>query len=256
MLRAAAFFLALAAVAAAAPGPGFASLDPVWTNAPVRGADAPVLGNGTLFGSVWLGPAGGFNWELHRRGVPLQELGNCHLQTNDGFDTGTAALDLWNGELRGSLSSEHGEVRYLSFVVRDPSVLVIQLTHRNQGGTLLAWLPAFHAPVPHVIVTPGEVSSVQMLSTGQAIAVVQRRIESRPERKTYVVAMEPGTDAAAALAAATAVVERASQEGWAGLMVAHRTQWHRAYRDARPVAAADRAFWLQRYQSLSLGLNP
>lgn len=253
----------LICLCAGTAGPGlraepgiFAQWNPVWTSAPVRGAGAPLVGNGTLFSTVWLGPNGGLNWEIRRRDVALN-LGTCLLQTSGGFDSGDASLDLWNGELRGSVTSERGDVRYLTYAVSDPSVIVIELTHRRQGGMVLAWMPAFHTPVPHVIVTPGEVSAVQQLQAGgHAVAVVQRRIDSRPDHQGYVIAIEPGASSAAALAAASAIAEQAALLGPRELLAAHRSQWHRAYRDNVPMTAAERAFWLQHYQSLSLGLNP
>lgn len=255
-MRAGCAFLFAALIAAAAAAPvDFAQLDPVWTTAPVRGPDAPVVGNGILNASVWLGPNGGLNWELQRRDIPLQ-LGNCNLQTNGGFDTGEARLDLWNAELRGSLTSERGEVRYLTFVCSNPSVLVIVLNHRVQAGALLSWLPAFHQPVPQVATLAGEVHSVQTHGPGGgAVAVVQRRIESRMDRKVYVIAVEPGADGAAALAAATAVADRAAGLGAKVLLSAHRAQWHRDFRENRTMGREDRDYWLQRYRTLSLGLS-
>ncbi|HEY3756858.1 MAG TPA: hypothetical protein VGL42_11970 [Opitutaceae bacterium] len=248
--------LAFAAGATAGPAQGFAQLDPIWSVAPVRGAEAPVLGNGLLSASVWLGAGGGFNWELHRRDLPLA-LGNCNLQAFGGYETGDAKLDLWNAELHGSVTGEHGAVRYHSFICANPSVLVIQLGGIRPATGLLVWLPSKHSPVPSLVTTSGEVASVETTgANGAALAVVLRRIESRPEQKVYAVAVEPGATSAAALAAATGDVERASSLGFRALLAVHRAQWHGAYRANAPMTPADQAFWLQRYKALSLGTTP
>ena len=245
-----------------------------WDHAPEKWENSAFIGNGNLGAVIFLRPDGGIGWEINRSDLihagSRYSMGHVSLRVAGGIlTTGETRLDLWNAETTGSLSTAKGEIHWRSFASANPGVIVVEVTGlRGEPGVQILWLPTLARPAsagpkangypleelqppPRVVTTSGEVTSTQTFKDGGAHAVVLRRIASDPDRKVYVVAVNPGDTAARALSEASLAAERAASTGWDGLLTAHRTWWHQYYRTnflSVPDAKLEAFYWIQVYK--------
>ena len=250
--------------------------DLVWPQMPTAANQAPFIGNGSIGALIHLEGNGALGWDVNRtdvtnRGMRLA-MGHLVLLAGGPATAGTARLDLWNAEARGTLDTPNGEVQWRSFAAAAPSVLVIELSGFQPGKEVdLLWWPVLaHAPrradratpydpadlspPPLVTTGVGVVTSTQTLAGGGAFAVVLRRIFSGPQRRIYAVAVGRGAKDTSALAEAESAVARADALGYDRLRAAHRAWWQQYY-PASFVSLPDRRleafYWIQMYKLAS-----
>jgi hypothetical protein len=250
--------------------------DLVWPQMPTAANQAPFIGNGSIGALIHLEGNGALGWDVNRtdvtnRGMRLA-MGHLVLLAGGPASAGTARLDLWNAEARGTLATPNGEVQWRSFASAAPSVLVIELSGFQPGKEVdLLWWPVLaHAPrragratpydpadlnAPPLVTTGvGVVTSTQTFAGGGAFAVVLRRIFSGPQRRVYAVAIGKGAKDTSALAEAASAVERADALGYERLRAAHRAWWQQYY-PASFVSFPDRRleafYWIQMYKLAS-----
>lgn len=278
-------FLAPAALGAASVAPPvsidwpafMARQDMVWTHPPSGFGEAPFLGNGTIGALVHLAGQQ-LAWEVNRTDVTHDgvryRMGRLVLQSPaSGFDGGGARLDLWNGEVRGVLATDPGEIRWRTFAVQTPSVIVIELSGmRGQQGAGLVWLPDLARPIrggpppsaypasdlappPDVTTCPngelGVVTSVQSFVGSGAYAVALKRLSFTPDHRVYALAIGRGERGGIALAEAMDAVEEASARGLPALEAENRAWWHAYWTSSflsLPDPRLESFYWIQMYR--------
>lgn len=251
--------------------------DLVWTKNPATWEEAPFIGNGNLGATIYV-QDGALAWEVNRADVYHRSsrypMGHVALQTAGKLTGGEARLDLWQAEARGTVHTDHGDVRWRSFTATSPAVIVVEL--EGTGGetdATLAWFPAeplppsevhrkqpipaeLRHPAPTVSATATGATSVQTFNQGGAFAVALRRAETVAKsttatKKTFYLSIGSAPAADAALAEATGATTRAVALGLDAVTTAHRAWWQ-AYYPASflsiPDARLEAFYWIQIYK--------
>jgi len=242
--------------------------DLVWDRLPARWGESAFIGNGRL-GATIDGRDSAFGWTINRTDVVHDQsrypIGRVVLKTAGTVTGGTARLVLWDAEASGTVTTDHGELRWRSFTASDPSVIVIVLEGRGgERGADLDWSPAearpprkvarkeafapedLH-PAPTITRSAEGITSVQPFIGGGAHAESIRR----SGRGVFYVSIGYGSDGPAALAEARATTSAAARQGLNRLTVGHRNWWHTYYPASFlsfPDARLEAYYWIQIYK--------
>jgi hypothetical protein len=282
-------FLALVALqgapAAGVDWPRFlARQDLVWDRLPTGWGESAFIGNGRLGATIDVHDSA-LGWTINRTDVVHDQsrypIGRVVLKTAGAPRSGTARLTLWDAVASGTVRTDSGAVRWVSFSSARPSVIVIVLEGTDgERGVTLDWVPAEARPPrkvyrkdpfapedlhPPAVVTraPGEITSVQTFIGGGAHAESIRRSVSSPpvplslrERgdsrtKIFYVGIgfaSSGEDAAREARRATA---EAARLGLTRLEATHRAWWRAYYPESFlsfPDARLEAYYWIQIYK--------
>jgi alpha-L-fucosidase 2 len=254
-----------------------AEQDLIWKRPPRYWFDAPFLGNGRI-GTMLYQPPGtnvlrldvhhsevqdhrpefGSTWGLAR--LPI---GHFTLDTVGAVTGVDLRLDLWNAELRGTVTTSAGTLTILVAAVNDRSVLVVS-ARPSEGERAFRW--TFHPaeavsprikfqPIPDgytgnpppVLSTAGDVQLVTqpLLSGGEHVTAYHR------VRDTLYVNVAHSNPEKTAAPRATAAVRRASAVPVSALLKSHQRWWHRFYRRSFlsvPDQRLQSFYWIQLYK--------
>ncbi|MFL6077359.1 MAG: glycosyl hydrolase family 95 catalytic domain-containing protein [Mycobacteriales bacterium] len=258
-----------------------ATLDPRWSRLPAAWTEGPFLGNGLLGSGVYAEPgANAVHFGVQHSQVQdhrpefgslfgLARLPIGHLTLNPvGAITGVDwRLDLWNAELRGTVTTAAGSLALRAFVHDIRAVLVVEVTPTD-GEAGYGW--TFHpepAISPRVASKPppagytgnadptvsqhGDTHLVdQPLLAGGGHATAYREVRRGRTRTLYLhVAWSfPGSgyaEAAVRAVAAAAVLPAPA------LAATHQPWWHGYYRKSftsLPDARLQGFYWIQLYK--------
>src|SRR5947207_5731223 len=294
------------AVAGAVPGvPGFAddddglvhedvrwaqflsTVDMVWKRMPAVWYEGPYLGNGFLGSGIYAEPGANavrFNVQHsqvqdHRPefgslfGLARLPIGHLTL-TPVGAVTGVDwRLDVWNADLRGTITTAAGSLAVRAFVHSRRPVLVVEVTaSAGEDGFAWAFVPAVAGspradpvwnkpppagytanPAPTVTRTGALEVVAQPLLAGGGHATAWQEVARGSTRTLYAsVAWSHPQDTAAADAVA-AVRSAARLPAWL-LAVEHRDWWHDYYRRgflSLPDERMQSFYWIQLYKVAS-----
>jgi alpha-L-fucosidase 2 len=271
------------AAAAAVDWPAFLSRhDLVWRRLPQRWEDGAWLGNGLLGAMVFAEGKGALCWQLGRSDVtehadradPLLArarlpIGRMVLQTAGEIRGFEARLDLWNAELRATLTTDRGVLRIASFIHAEEPLLVVEL--EPEGGEsearftfrpdlafverlALRNLPITAAdlnPPPFVEEHGPARVSVQPRRSGGEYAVAWQQTAEPGGGRRLVVSIADSYPGPGARRQALQAVVRASAGAAADLRASHRAFWH-AYYPASFVSLPDTRlegfYWIQMHK--------
>jgi len=244
--------------------------DLVWDRLPTRWGESAFIGNGRL-GATIDAQGGVLGWTINRTDFVHDQsrfpIGRVVVKTTGTVQRGDARLTLWDAEASGTITTDRGEVRWLSFTAAQPSVIVLVLEARGgERDVDLDWAPAearpprkvarkeafapedLHPP-PTVTRSRAEITSVQTFIGGGAHAesIVSsfasspspggrggqgvRTSEGRGGQggRTFYISIGRGNTDREALAEARAATSEAARLGVARLTAAHRQWWHAYY---------------------------
>ena len=260
--------------------------DLVWKAVPATWDDAVFLGNGLLGAIIYTGEGNELVWDIgrsdvtdHRQGAnPLlskarMPIGRMILQTAGRIEGGSARLDLWNAEARGSVRTNLGEIHWRSFVHTDQMVVVVVL--EATGGERRChwqWRPALAInarkvfrkfpidgddlnPAPWVEEVGGARVSVQRLQYGGEYSTAW--LEQGQADGTRVLYLSVGNSMAATQARDEALqaVGHGQEEGVERLAESHRAWWHGYYPASFlsiPDTRLESFYWIQMYKLASV----
>src|SRR3954454_3230671 len=221
--------------------PFMARHDLVWKRLPTHWEDGPFLGNG-LLGAVMYAEDGAPGWELGRsdltdhrapethplRAQPRLPLGRMVLETGAPVTGMDARLDLWNGEVAGTLTTAHGPLRFRSYVHAEQPVLMVEL---GPGDGRFVYHPAIPINDRLLVrkqeaIAPGDLNPAPFVEERGAMRLaVQRRTgggehvvawQEKPlpgKGRLLVVSVATSITGSGARAEAAGAVERALARG-------------------------------------------
>jgi len=259
--------------------------DLVWRRMPTKWYEGPYLGNGLLGAAVYREPgknAVRFNInhsevQDHRPqfgttfGLARLPVGHFTLEPVGKITAVDWRLDLWNAELRGSITTEAGKLTLRALVHNDRSLLIVNVTP-TEGERAFRW--AFHpgtAISTRVLFQPippgytgnpdpelravGEIQVVdQPLLAGGHHVTAYRDLTAGAGRggRTLFVNVTPSFPERTAEQQAVRAVRRASAFPVAALVLAHRRWWHDFYPRSFlsiPDARLQSFYWIQLYKT-------
>jgi hypothetical protein len=258
-----------------------------WGRMPTRWYDAPFLGNGLLGTLMYAEPGknairftvGHTEVQDHRPkfepnlGLARLPIGHFTL-TPVGTITGVdLRLDLWNAELRGTITTTAGRIGLRALIHTDRSVLVASIIPTT-GERQASW--AFHpaesiSPKAKQRPTPPEYTGnpPAVLSADRDVHIVTQPLlagghyvtayrETRhpvvPRARTLYAAVAHSFPDTTATAPAVGAVRRASALPVGTLLVSHRRWWNGFYRKnflSIPDAKLQSFYWIQLYKTAS-----
>jgi alpha-L-fucosidase 2 len=246
--------------------------DLVWERLPTSWGESAFIGNGRIGATIDV-QDGALGWTINRTDVVHDQsrfpIGRVVVKTAAMVTGGTARLTLWDAEATGAVTTDRGEVRWKSFVAREPSAIVIVLDGRGgEAGVDLEWMPAearpprkvarreplaptdLH-PAPIVTQSPSGITSVQSFIGGDAHAESIRRAGMAGGARVFYVGIGYGGDGRAALGEAQAATRAAERRGLGRLVAEHRQWWHGYYPASFvsfPDARLEAYYWIQVYK--------
>ncbi|MFI0449862.1 glycosyl hydrolase family 95 catalytic domain-containing protein [Actinomadura sp. 6N118] len=264
-----------------------ADADLIWKRLPQTWSEGPFLGNALLGSGIYAEPGANairFNVQHsqvqdHRPqfgslfGLARLPIGYLTLEPVGAITAVDWRLDLWNAELRGTVTTAAGSLTLRAIVHNDRSVLAVEV-YPSEGERGFRWAfhpakaispradPVFNKPPPEgYTANPDpsvsrhgdlEVIVQPLLSGGQHVTAWQ---ESRhgPRRTLYagVAWSFPGTTAEGE---AVRMVRGAARSPFTALTSTHRSWWHSYYRKSflsLPDSRTQAFYWIQLYKIAS-----
>ncbi|MCC6123450.1 MAG: alpha-L-fucosidase [Pirellulales bacterium] len=254
--------------------------DLVWDQIPDRWEAGAFQGNGQLGAMIFAAKdRKAFDWQIGRSDVAFNTfripIGDLNLKPAGKIQSGTARLDLWNAEARGTLKTDKGEIQYRSLTHSELLVQVIEIAATGQEAVTWEWTPGLAANhrkifrkepllpedqnAPPLRSSQGDVQlCFQPLQPagGHATAWKVVRID---ERKSVVyLSVGYANDEAAAKYEAVAAVKNAAKAGLESLVRSHRAWWHRFWPESFlsiPDTRLESFYWIQIYK-MACGTRP
>jgi len=258
-----------------------ADQDLVWKRLPRTWYEGPFLGNGFLAVGVYQEPgANALRFKVdhgevqdHRPafgnewGVARLPVGHLTLEPVGQITGVDLRLDLWNAELRGTVTTDKGRLTIRALVQNDRGLFLATVAP-TPGERGFRWVyhpadsvsprivreppPASFPPNPPPVTrTEGEIDvAVQPLYSGGQTATAYREKTSGAER-TLLLSVAHSYPQSTAEATVLAAVRRASALPTSALLRAHREWWHAFYRKSflsLPDALLQSFYWIQLYK--------
>jgi alpha-L-fucosidase 2 len=257
--------------------------DLVWKRLPTKWYEGPYLGNGRLGVMVYREPgrnAVRFNLnhtevQDHRPefgttfGLARLPVGHFTLEPAGTITAVDWRLDLWNAELRGTVTTDKGRLTLRALVHNDRSVLVASVT-ASAGERGYRWVfrpgepistrvlfqpipPGYTGNQPPVRDTAGDVTVVdQRLLAGGQHVTAYREVDTGRGERTLLVNVTPSFPELTATGEAVRAVRRAAAFPVSALVRSHRRWWHEFYPRSflsLPDARMQSFYWIQLYKT-------
>ncbi|GAA1156721.1 hypothetical protein GCM10009654_10730 [Streptomyces hebeiensis] len=255
-----------------------AGQDLIWKRMPRTWYEGPFLGNGLLGSLVYQEPGeNALRFTVHHSevqdhrpqfgsdwGVARLPVGNLLLHPVGTITGVELRQDLWNAEVRGTVTTDRGTLELRALVHNDRTTLVATV-EASAGEAGYRWefrpSPAVSPrivredppsgltpnPAPVTRTEDGLGSTVQQLAAGGQTATVYTE-RGRGRDRTYYLCVAhsfPGTDAEGR---ARTTVRKAAALPVSSLLRTHRDWWHRFYRKSFisiPDAMLQSFYWIQ-----------
>jgi alpha-L-fucosidase 2 len=251
--------------------------DLVWNTLPKAWDESAFIGNGLMGATIYSSENNALQWDVGRSDVTDRgnriAIGRFALEIEGGASAeGTARLDLWNAEARGTLRIGDSEIDWRSFTHAQDPVTVIELIDRKAGAPakfVFQHLPALPArdeyqgnPIPPEQRNPdptfGSTDGVEWClqsfkaGGGYAVAWAERAIE--PGRRLFAFTVDYAKEGNPASEKAVADVQAALKTGPSELEHSHRAWWHAYWPQSFlsiPDTRMESFYWIQFYKLAS-----
>lgn len=261
-----------------------AQQDPVWQTVPATWEESPFLGNGWMGTMVYQNGRSNprqLRFDVHHAGVHDHQdgsgmfatarlpIGYFTIDTVGEMKHCDLRLDLWNAELRGTVTTSKGALELRAIVHANKQLLVVEVTPdageknlrwtfhpavalspRAAGRPRNQWPPEYKENPPYELLANGDVSVCrQRLTAGGEHATAWRVVEGKKETLfASVVHSFPDT---AAVETAVDQVEKSASRDYESLLPAHRKWWHNFYPTSFvsiPDPFWQSFYWIQMYK--------
>ncbi len=254
--------------------------DLIWDRIPDRWKSGIFQGNGELGAMIFAAKnLALFNWQIGRSDVAFNAsripIGELHLKPAGKIESGTARLDLWNAEARGTLKTDRGEIRFRSYTHTDLLVQIIELATSGQEQASWNWTPGLAANhrklfrkeallpedenAPPVRSSQDDIQiSFQPLKPAGGHATAWKAVPLGKNRSVVYLSVGYAKDEHSAKAEAVAAVKKAADLGLEDLTRTHREWWHRFWPESFlsiPDTRLESFYWIQIYKMAS-GTRP
>jgi hypothetical protein len=218
--------------------------DPVWVELPQQFDHGAFAGNGTLGLTIYQEGSNAVRFAMGRNDVTSRAhdntrllMGGLCLKTQGKISGGELRIDLWNAEIRGTLTTDAGAVTFTTLVHARQNAVIIDYSGLG-GEENCAW-----AWMPEKAVTGGRFDFEDMASSpctsGQVEGVAwceqKRRVggsytaawTDQGSRRVFTIADTFPQDESRRVAVDT--VRRLSAQAPEELLASHRAWWHTYY---------------------------
>jgi alpha-L-fucosidase 2 len=254
--------------------------DLVWDRLPDRWEAGAFQGNGQLGAMIFAaGNTAAFTWQIGRSDVAFHgfriPIGDLNLKPAGTITGGSARLDLWNAEARGTIATDKGEIRFRSYTHSVEMVQGIEITTTGDETAAWTWTPGLAAnhrkifrkePLlaedqndPPLVSAQDDMQiSFQPLQPAGGHATVWKMVKLDEHRSVVYLSVGYAKDEAGAKAEAVEAVKRAAAAGVESLTETHRKWWHQFWPESFlsiPDARLESFYWIQIYKMAS-GTRP
>jgi hypothetical protein len=245
--------------------------DLIWQTLPADFDTGAFLGNGLLGAMIYREGDNHIRWEMgrtdvteHRRDNTRLPIGGLVLTTVGKIQGGTMRLDLWNAEVRGTVTTDHGTISFRSFIHTDIPAMVTDLqTTDGEKTASLKWdarpcidrhpnmFPGDPPNPPSTTTKAGSISVCSQLRAAGgefATAWAQSPIEKGHRVVLSIADTFPATTAAGK---AVSTVKQVQADDFNNLLESHRAWWHAFYPKSFvsiPDPKLESFYWIQWYK--------
>jgi alpha-L-fucosidase 2 len=248
--------------------------DIVWEAMPTHFDTGAFLGNGLLGATIYQQGDNGLRFEMgrsdvteHRRDNARLPIGGLVLTTVGKIQGGTMRLDLWNAEVRGTVTTDKGSISFRSLIHTDAMAILIDLEPSfGEKGSALAWNPStcqvyrnfvrFNDP-PHPserIETNDTIRvCIQERFSGGDFATAWTETQTTKGRRV-ILSIADSFPTKSAGEQAVKTVKAVATANPAVLLASHRAWWHEFYPKnfvSVPDPKLESFYWIQWYKLAS-----
>jgi len=255
--------------------PGFIGRhDLIWDALPAHFDYGAFLGNGMLGSTIYQDGPNRLRWEMgrsdvteHRRDNARLPIGGLVLTTMGIIQNGTLRMDLWNAEVRGTVTTNKGTITFRSFIHTHKMVLITDV-HSTAGekDASFAWdarlcidnrnAKRFNDP-PNPPARTDTINGVSVCTqprfAGGEFATAWKDIPITKGRQV-IVSIADSFPGKTATRQAVATINKTATSDFATLLESHRKWWHDFYPKSMvsiPDPKLESFYWIQFYKLAS-----
>jgi alpha-L-fucosidase 2 len=245
--------------------------DLIWETLPTHFDYGAFMGNGMLGSMIHQDGPQRLRWEMgrsdvteHRRDNARLPIGGLVLSTLGKIKDGSMRLDLWNAEVRGSITTDRGQISFRSFIHTEDMLLLIDIsTSGDEGDASFSWdarecqdfrnAKRFKDPPnPPAIeeVIDGIATCTQARFAGGRFATAWQAIPSKKGRRV-LLSIADSFPHNTAHDQALHTVKRGASMPFSTLLESHRQWWHDFYPKSMvsvPDPKLESFYWIQFYK--------
>jgi len=248
--------------------------DLIWDALPTHFDYGAFLGNGMLGSTLYKDGPNRLRWEMgrsdvteHRRDNARLPIGGLVLTTIGKIKDGTMRMDIWNAEVRGTITTDKGTITFRSFVHTHEMVLITDV-HSAAGETdaSFAWnarpcidnrnAKRFRDPPNPPAVTDttnGVAVCTQPRFAGGEFATAWKETPLNKGRRV-ILSIADSFPGKKATRQAVTTVEKTADTDFKTLLNSHRGWWHDFYPQSMvsvPDPKLESFYWIQFYKLAS-----
>lgn len=229
------------------------------------------LGNGLLGATIYRDGENRLRFEMgradvteHRRDNNRLPIGGLVLETCGKIQDGTMRLDLWNAEVRGTVTTEKGTIQFRTFIHTDVMAMILDLeTSDGEKNANFVWAPGPGQDKrnlekfkdtpnpPHTTETiDGLPVCIQPRHAGGEFATAWKEIPT-PKGRRVVFSIADSFPGNAARRQVVETVQKTATADFDQLVASHREWWHKLYPKSFvsvPDAKLESFYWIQFYK--------
>ena len=245
--------------------------DLVFDTLPSNFDSGAFLGNGLLGAMIYRENDRRLRWEMgradvteHRRDNNRLPIGGLVLETVGKIQNGTMRLDLWNAELRGTVTTDKGTLRFRTLIHTEKMVMILDLEATgDEKSAKFVWVPGhgqdkrnqqkFKDP-PNPAATNETIDGlpvcIQSRYAGGEFATTWKEIATPRGRRIYLSIADsfPGNTARREV---VSTVRQTIAADFDKLLTSHRDWWHALYPKSFvsvPDPQLESFYWIQFYK--------
>lgn len=249
--------------------------DLIWDALPTKFDYGAFLGNGMLGTTIYQDDENRLRWEMgrsdvtaHRRDNARMPIGGLILTTVGKIEKGTMRMDLWNAEVRGTITTDKGTITFRSFIHTNEMVLITDIDATGgEKGASFAWearpfndrrrVWRFKSdpqnPPPTTDTIRGINICTQARYAGGDLTTAWRET-SFGEGRRVILSIADSFPAKTSTKEAVATVEKVAKANFKTLLESHREWWHDFYPKSFvsvPDPKLESFYWIQFYKLAS-----
>ena len=245
--------------------------DLVWDELPDNFDYGAFLGNGMLGSMIYQDGPNRLRWEMgrsdvteHRRDNARLPIGGLVLTTVGDIKESSMRLDLWNAEVRGTVTTDKGTIAFRSFIHTHEMVMITDLQATGEEkAAALTW--EAHPCVDHRNVNrfkdppnpPPEMKNVEGVNlcvqhrfAGGEYATAWKDVRQENSRR-IMISIADSFPEKTAEEEVLATVEKIADADFDDLLCSHREWWHEFYPKnfvSVPDPKLESFYWIQFYK--------
>jgi hypothetical protein len=249
--------------------------DLVWDRLPREFDRGAFLGNGVLGTMIYKEGDSGLRFEIgrsdvtdHRRDNARLPIGGLLLTTVGKIQSGSMRLDLWNAEVKGTVNTDKGSLKFTALIPYNETLVVIDLEPQGEETqATFSWKPGsgqdglvidhFKDPRNPDVRTEtidGIPVSIQERKAGGEFATAWLQLPAGDMNRRVFLSVADSFPGNSARKDAVATIQKATAADFGKMMNDHRQSWHSIYPRSFvsiPDPQLESFYWIQIYKLAS-----